>query len=668
MDLTQINRFGSIRTLLPPDVLLLRGVRGEEGLSRPVLYVAELSSTNHAVDFNAVVGRQAVIRMSTGNGTERFLHGWVSRFVQVPGDRVGARYRAELVPWLWLLTRTSDCRIFHRPPEGLTVIEIVEEVFRRFGFTDYRLKLTRSYRKVEYCVQYRETAFNFVSRLLETEGVAYYFEHEADRHVLVLADSPSAHVARPECEEIGWHPLERAGSERERIRHWEAERQLRPASYLHTEYNFLRPRTDLSAGARFVDGVPGHEWEVFNYPGEYDQLGEGEMYARIRAEELGAGQDVYSGESDVVGMAAGHTFRLKEHPRADQNREYLLTQVGIDFDQSAYLTGEDEGGVMFRNRFSAIPAQRPYRPPRVTPKPVIHGEQTAMVVGPPGKEIHVDDHARVKVHFFWDRHQRMDDTASCWLRVSQPWAGKGYGGLNIPRVGCEVIVGFLEGDPDRPIITGRVYNAATMPMASNAGRDGKPGNAKPSGIAQAAMMTTLRSQSTPGGGGGNEITLNDTAGAEGLYFKAHRDEVHQVGNDREDTVGNDSTCKVGNNLAVEVGSNADEKVKVAKVVDVGTTLLIKAGTSITLQCGASTLHMNQAGFITLSGTVIATAAGIHASVSAPIVSITGALATSVSGALIWSGSILSRWDSAAGFTIKAGADVNISGANIHFQA
>lgn len=667
---TQRNRFGAVRTTdkLPAETLLLRSLHGEDSISRPFQFVAEFSSTDTSIDFDKLVGHPIAIRLGSAEGQTRHIHGYVSRFMQLPGDTAGARYRAEIVPWLWLLSRTSDCRIHHRGSEGLTAIEIVESVFRSHGFTDYRLRLSRDYRKLEYCVQYRETALQFVSRLLEAEGVAYYFEHEADRHVLVLSDWPAGHSPAPGAQELRWHPQREPGAISERVWHWEIEKQLQPGAYVHTEYNFTRPRTDLRAAARFPEAVPGHNWEVFDYPGSYEQIGEGEVYARIRAEEYGSAQDTCVGESNALGLSAGHVFHLLDHPRPDQNRDHLLTHVAFDFDQSDYLSGSANAGPVFACRFRCVPAHRHFRPARITPRPVIHGEQTAVVVGPPGEEIHVDDHGRVKVHFHWDRHHPLDDSASCWLRVSQPWAGKGYGGMNIPRVGSEVIVGFLEGDPDRPIITGRVYNASTMPHPSNAGRDGKPGNSRPANLRDAARMTSFRSQSTPGGGGGNEITMNDTAGAEGLYFKAQRDEIREVGHDSETTVNNNLSLKVGNNVTVDVTCNSQETVGVAKVVQAGDTLVLRAGTSITLQCGASTLHMNQAGFITLSGTVLSIAGAINASVTAPLVTLTGAMALSVSGALVWSGSLLSRWDAAAGFTIKAGGDVAISGANIHLQA
>ncbi len=583
MSATQIHRPAAILTTLPPDTLLLRGFSGEEQLSRPFRYLVDLSSKDPAIDFDSVVGQPACIRLELARGEPRHFHGIISRFIQIPGEVGEVRYQAELVPWLWLLTRTADCRIHQEQ----SVIEIVEDVFRRFGFTDYRLRLSRRYRKREYCVQYRETAFDFVSRLLESEGITYFFEHAEQEHLLVLSDSPAGHGSVPGYETVRWHPAGAITEVPETIRRWVYEKQLQPSTYVHTEYNFTKPRADLKAAARFPAAVPGHEWEVFDYPGEYEHLDDGETYANLRAEEFGAAQDIYQGEGDVRGLATGHTFELTDHPRRDQNQSYLITGLQLTFDQAAYITGARDAEVTFECAFSCIPAQRPFRPRRITRKPVVHGEQTAVVVGAAGKEIDVDDYARVKVHFFWDRHNRHDDSASCWLRVSQPWAGKGYGSMNVPRVGVEVIVSFLEGDPDRPIITGRVYNKATMPHASNAGRDGKPGNAKPSGIAQAAAMTSFKSESLGGSGGSNEITMNDTGGAEGLFIKAQKDETHIVGNDREDTVTNNEKRKVGNNRERDVGVNETVKIGTNQDITIGVNQSLTVGVARTQTVGVT---------------------------------------------------------------------------------
>jgi type VI secretion system secreted protein VgrG len=294
-------------------------------------------------------------------------------------------------------------------------------------------------------------------------------------------------------------------------------------------------------------------------------------------------------------------------------------------------------------------------------------------VGEKGKEVDPDDYGRVKVQFHWDRYGKMDENSSCWVRVSQPWAGKGYGCMNIPRIGQEVVVEFIEGDPDRPLINGRLYHAENMPHASNAGRDGKKGNQKPKGLSGAGQMTSFKSNSLGGSGGHNEITMNDEGGKEGLFFKAQKDEIHNVGNDREDTVGNNETRKVkvdqslevGNNQTEKIGVNANETVGVAKVIEVGTTFMLKAGTSITLQCGASTIHMNQAGVITISGMMISIAGAINCNMAAPITNIVGACLLTNSGLINASTGLVSHFGGGTYTHISGSTVENLaSGDNI----
>ena len=434
---------------------------------------------------------------------------------------------------------------------------------------------------------------------------------------------------------------------------------------------------------------------MFDYPGTYQKHDEGEHYARIRIEEIQCRHEIQHGEADARGLCAGRIFKLQKFRRKDQNQDYLIVSTTHNIQSEFY---ESAGGSLadpvYRCSFTLVPSSVQYRAESATPKPRVQGPQTAVVVGPHGQEIYVDDHGRVKVQFFWDRYGKNDENSSCWLRVSQPWAGKGYGGMNIPRICCEVIVDFLEGDPDRPIITGRVYNAGTMPHASNAGRDGKPGNNKPSGIGQAAMTTSFKSNSTPGGGGSNEITMNDAAGSEGLFLKAQKDEIHNVGNDQENTIGNNrstqvgvdsaekvgnnrttevganSTEKIGSNTVLEVGANAQETVGAAKVVNVGTSLLVTAGTSITFRCGASTIHMNQAGVISISGTMLNISGSVLCSIAAPIINTAGLIVTSeaaanfmIGGISLVSGGALTHIKSAGGLDV-VGKDTVISGDTI----
>ena len=471
-----------------------------------------------------------------------------------------ARYRATIVPWLWFLTRTSDCRVFQRQ----SVLDIAEAVFNghRFGSEFYEIRLKQRYPKRRYCVQYRETDFNYINRLFENDGIYYWFDHTQKRHRLVLADGLGASKPAPGFEKLKFNPVDLAAAQgRTDISEWMVQQEVQPVSYRLKDFDFKKPSDPLLASHDIPREHGMARFGMYDYPGEYYEPQDAQRYARLRLEELQAGYEILQGSTGARGLAAGTVFELTDHPRKDQNRKYLVTELDLTADAGEFESG-GSGEDFFSCDFTAIPTKTPYRPPRITPKPLIQGIQTATVVGQKGKEVDPDNFARVKVQFHWDRYGQKDENSSCWVRVSQPWAGKGFGCMNIPRIGQEVVVEFIEGDPDRPLINGRLYHAENMPNASNAGRDGKPGNAKPAGIGQAAMMTSFKSNSLGGSGGSNEITMNDAGGAEGLFLKAQKDETHKVGNDREDSVGNNETRKVGKDRSREVGNN--EKIKIGK--------------------------------------------------------------------------------------------------------
>ncbi len=585
MSVTQLFRPAGFHCTLPEGTLALTAMSGEEQLSRPYRFTVELVSDDHDLNLDDLIGQPGCVRLAfgAGKGGSRYFHGLISRFRQLPAMDRFARYQAELVPWLWLLTRTSDCRIF----QNLTVPQILEEVFRKHGFTDYKLRLSASYQPKEYCVQYRETDFNFVSRLMEHEGIAYFFEHADDRHYLILADAAAAYGTTPGYEKIDWNPHTADNSVTQKIRDWLVEKELQTGTYAQRDFDYLRPKVDLTTLAVLPRPHALNNLEIYDYPGDYIQHEVGEHYTQIRIEELQTRYETITGQSDARGITAGYVFALAKYPRTDQNREYLATSVQHRLSMAEYASGAQTaaGTRLYECSFTVMDATQPFRPARSTPKPMVQGPQTATVVGPKGQEIHVDDHARVKVHFHWDRHDKQDENSSCWIRVSQPWAGKGFGCMNIPRIGQEVIVEFLEGDPDRPIINGRVYNGGSMPHASNSGRDGKPGNSKPSGVSAAAMMTSFKSNSLGGSGGHNEITMNDTGGAEGLFIKAQKDEIHNVGNDRERTVGNNESVKVGNDRTKDVGNDETTTIAANRTETVGgnETITIKGNRTDTVQ-------------------------------------------------------------------------------------
>lgn len=459
---TQKNRETGVTSSLGQDVLLLRHMKAHENLSHPFQFDLELLSENNEIRFTDVLGKPMVVWLNLPEKRSRYFHGWVSQFQQVLNRGRYAVYQAVLRPWFWFLSRTADCRIY----QNQNVPDIVKSIFREHGFVDFEDKLTEQYSSREYCVQYRETTLDFISRLLEEEGIYYYFKHEKDKHLLVLTDSVIAHSPFSGYEEIPYLAI--GGHERNFVEHiydWELLQKVQPGAYAHTDFDFKVPRKNLYRRLEMPRQYRADYYEIYDYPGCYTELALGEKYARVRLGERQAQYETVEGYSDARGLATGRLFTLVNFPRSDQNRQYLLTETRIELDSDDYEARQEgqPSGPLYKCRFTAIDAKESYRPLRKTPKAIVQGPQTATVVGPAAQEIWTDQHGRVKCQFHWDRYGGSDENSSCWIRVSQPWAGKGWGGISIPRIGQEVIVDFLEGDPDRPIITGRVYNGANKP-------------------------------------------------------------------------------------------------------------------------------------------------------------------------------------------------------------
>jgi type VI secretion system secreted protein VgrG len=421
MPVTQQHRLLAISTALGPDMLAVRSVSVQEQLSRPFQIEADLSSEDGKVDFDKVIGHNATIRLEIGQKGTRYFNGFVSRLVQVANKGGYAHYHATIVPWLWFLSRTSDCRIFQEKKTS----DIIEEVFKAQGFSDYKLNLSQSYVKREYCVQYRETDFNFVSRLMEQEGIYYFFEHENGKHTLVLADSISAHKPAPDYAEIIFHELEKGGTGREAITDWSVEKEVQPVASALNDFDFKKPKTSLRSSTNLTRQHGMAQFEIYDYPGEYLEHSEGDRLADVRLNELQTQYETLHGQTNVRGIVTGSTFKLKNHPRQDQNREYLIIGVSLNADAGEFASGGSQAeGEFFSCSFTAIDKTQQFRPNRLTPKPIVQGPQTAIVVGPKGEEIHTDKYGRVKLQFHWDRYGKADDNSSCWIRVAQVWAGK----------------------------------------------------------------------------------------------------------------------------------------------------------------------------------------------------------------------------------------------------
>jgi type VI secretion system secreted protein VgrG len=552
MPATQQHRLLSIETALGADALMIKDFSMTEELGRLFQIEVELASENASVDFNQVVGTQATVELELPDGSQRYFNGYISRFSQGERQRNYSSYRATLVPWLWLLTRTSDCRIFQKK----TVPDILEEVFKGHGFNDFKPQLTGTYSQREYCVQYRETDFNFVSRLMEEEGIYYFFQHKDGGHTMVLTDSASKHEPFGSYSTINYKPRTHEKAEpTESITDWVIQKEVQPGAYVLADFNFTTPTAPIVVNDTVTRQHAQSSFEMFDYPGEYGVRGDGEGYAKLRIQEWQAQHELLRGQATCRGVSTGCKFTMKGHPRDDQNRDYVVTGASYHASVGGYETAaKGQGEEFFSCSFTAMPATEQFRPARVTPRPVIQGPQTAMVVGQSGQEVDTDEYGRVKVQFPWDRHGTSDQNSSCWIRVSQLWAGKGWGGMNIPRIKQEVIVEFLEGDPDRPIITGRVYNAtATVPYKL-------PDN---------KTRSTILSNSSQGGQGFNELRFEDKKGSEQIYLHGEKNQDIRIKNDTKEWVGNDRHLTVKANQKEKVEGDQHGKVTGNQKLKVG---------------------------------------------------------------------------------------------------
>ncbi|MFW9269605.1 type VI secretion system tip protein VgrG [Pseudomonas sp. D2-30] len=591
----QASRLAKITSPLGPEVLLLKDMGGGEELGRLFNYELQLHSLDNAIDLNQVLGKPMCVSVQLDGGGERHFHGIVARFSQNVDQGQFASYQATLRPWLWLLTRTSDCRIF----QNLTIPQIIKQVFRDLGFSDFEDTLSRPYREWEYCVQYRETSFDFVSRLMEQEGIYYFFRHEQGRHVLVLADAYGAHTTAPGYGSVPYYPKNEQQRERDHIHDWHLAQEVQPGSLELNDYDFQRPSARIDVRSAMPRPHAAGDYPLFDYPGTYVQSEDGEHYARTRIEALQTQHEQVELAGNARGLGSGHLFSLTGFTRQDQNREYLIVGARYYISQESGESGVGAPSAQFESSLTCIDAQQSFRPMAITHRPIVKGPQTALVVGPKGEEIWTDQFGRVKVHFYWDRHDQSNENSSCWIRVSQSWAGKNWGSMQIPRIGQEVIVSFLEGDPDRPIITGRVYNAEqTVPYDL-------PENATQSG---------MKSRSSKGGtpANFNEIRMEDKKGAEQLYIHAERnqdivvevDESHSVGHDRNKSIGHNETVTIGNNRLRIVKQEDILSVGQRKTDSISQSYVIEVGENLRLVCGESILELNASGQINLTGVQI----------------------------------------------------------------
>ncbi|MBE0616898.1 MAG: type VI secretion system tip protein VgrG [Proteobacteria bacterium] len=554
----------TISTPLGEGVLRFHRMTATEELARLFEFQVDLLSSDAEIAFDEVLGQNMTVALELPQGETRYFNGFVSRFRQIGRVKNDVCYQATLRPWLWFLTRTADCRIY----QDQTVPAIVKDVFRRHGFTDFEELLSDSYTTLQYCVQYRETSFNFVSRLMEQEGIYYFFKHENGKHTLVLCDSYGSHQRNPGYEKMPYHPPTETGAQEDSICEWLITCEVQPGAFALRDFNFQKPKEDLGARSLIQRDHAGGDFEVYDYPGDYAEYGDGERYARVRIEELQAQHERLQGRSFARGLATGGLFELTGFPRADQNREYLIVSTTHELAAAEYESGAGPEGVApCACRFLAVDSRQAYRAPRLTLKPLVQGPQTAIVVGKEGEEIWTDKYGRVKVRFHWDRQEKdpedkpiPDEGRSCWIRVGQYWSGKKWGSLAVPRLGTEVIVEFLEGDPDRPLITGQVYNEACLPPYDPSGR---------------ATVTALKTNSSKGGGGFNELRFEDKKGEEQVFLHGEKNLDIRIKNDRFETVGHDRSLVVENDKREHVKNERHEEVGSHHYESIGGDLHLK---------------------------------------------------------------------------------------------
>lgn len=561
-------------------------MEGDEAISTPFAYSLLISCKDMELDPLKVLGSKARVTLqAAGDGSVRHFHGHVADFAldEIRDDL--AFFRMTLRPWLWFLSLDTDNRIF----QDMTTPDIIEKVFADWPEAKVKLMLRGKYHKRHYCVQYAESDLDFVQRLMEDEGIFYWFDQDEDGHTLVIADSNDALAPAEGSEDVPYEPDSRVSfRDGDFITHWVPKAQVRSGKFAQTDYDFEKPSFDLMVVEEAPLGHDQDKAEVYHYPGRYVDLGPGGKIAEIRLQELQVHQRRVEARGTARHLGAGRVFSLTLFPREAENAKYIVVAAHHEMWDEELRAGQSRDGTGYLNRLELSPATVPFRPPRRTRKPRMQGPQTAVVTGPSGAEIFTDEYSRVKVQFFWDRLGRKDENTTCFIRVSAAWAGAGWGFIQIPRIGHEVIVDFLEGDPDQPIITGRVYNAEqTVPY-------GLPGNASQSG---------WKSWSTPGGGGWNELRFEDKAGAEEVYFQAQKDHVElikndetrtighdfaeDVGHDAQQSIGHDRTESVGNNKSVSVGNNQTTSIGVNDDETVGSNRTLTVGANETISVGAN---------------------------------------------------------------------------------
>ncbi|MCC4041882.1 type VI secretion system tip protein VgrG [Escherichia coli] len=582
---------------VPAQMLLFAGMNGSEGLGNLFSYTVQLKTPDTLnlgyvspaanLPLKPMVGKDLCVNIELDGGGKRHISGLVTAARVVGHEGRSVTYELRIEPWLKLLTHTSDYKAF----QNKTVVEILDEVLAEYSFPVEK-RLVENYPPRAWQVQYGETDFDFIQRLMQEWGIYWWFEHSENSHTLVLADAINGHKVCPDSPLVEWHQ-EGLKLDKEFIHTITASERLRTGKWVLDDFDFMKPRSLLKSTVANPRDTGHAEYEHYEWPGDYFTMGEGEMLTRIRMEAQRSPGSRVGGAGNIRTLMTGYTFTLMNHPTAEVNQEYLLVQTTLFLRDNAQYSGQDQH-FTYVTTFEVHPTSEVYRPQRTLSKPHTKGPQSAIVTGPAGQEIWTDKYGRVKVQFGWDRYGNNDENSSCWIRVSYPWAGKGFGGIQIPRIGQEVLVDFKNGDPDLPIIVGRTYNQDTMP---------------PWGLPGAATQSGFYSHTIGGGPtNANALRFEDKPGGEEVWLHAEKDqrievnnnESHWVGNNRLKVIDKTETAIIGEKRSLTVQTDDTSLAGGDKTIQTVQNLRLAAGDSIILSCGETILQMTSDGIFNIT--------------------------------------------------------------------
>jgi type VI secretion system secreted protein VgrG len=605
MRITQDRRHLVLETPLGEDELVLTAVSGSEHVNGLFEFHLETISPRAQIDPKELLGKKVTFSVSSKD-KKRWFSGICNRFMQAGGmARDYHIYRLEVVPEHWMLTQRHDCRIF----QNKSIPDIIKQVLGDAGVAAYQDGGLGSHPEHEYCVQYNESDFAFISRLMEEEGIFYFFKHSHNDHKLILTDVDSAYHEIEESQIDIRHISAEPMGAIDAVNAWERHERFIPQKWAHTDYNFKTPSTDLKSDTSSVVGLnPKHE--IFEWRGDYKDKGRGDEIAKLRIEAQEAGYTVIEGAGFCRFFTAGGKFTIQRHDRShERERVWVCASVHHLATDMTHLPNEREAA-SYSNTFVCVPEHTKLRSQRKTARPYIRGPQYAVVTGPSGEEIYTDEYGRIRVQFFWDRQGKKDEKSSCWIRVAHNWAGKQWGMIFIPRVGMEVLVDFIDGNPDHPLVTGCIYNAEMMPPYS------LPGNKTQSG---------LKTRSSQGGGASdfNELRFEDKKGSEEVYFHGQKDMNRVVEHDDSLKVDGKQDETIKGNRTTEITQGNDSlDVKMGNIsikADLG-KIEIEAMQSITLTVGQSKVTIDQMG-VKIEGLMLQNQGQVMSKTQAPMITI-----------------------------------------------